>query len=52
MNLTLCLLQGALLVQNLVSDKASQTTLEASYKQYYLSLGAAAALLRWYRANS
>ncbi|XP_024357245.1 DNA mismatch repair protein MSH4 isoform X2 [Physcomitrium patens] len=39
--------KGAILVQNLVLNEALNSTLEASYKQYYLCLGAAAALFRW-----
>ena len=36
------------MVQSLVLNETLNTALEASYKQYYLSLGAAAALFRWY----
>ncbi|KAG0612972.1 hypothetical protein M758_6G066700 [Ceratodon purpureus] len=40
--------KGAILVQSLVLNETLNTTLEASYKEYYLCLGAAAALFRWY----
>ncbi|KAG0612973.1 hypothetical protein M758_6G066700 [Ceratodon purpureus] len=39
--------KGAILVQSLVLNETLNTTLEASYKEYYLCLGAAAALFRW-----
>lgn len=39
--------KGAILVQSLVLNETISSTLEASYKHYYLCLGAAAALFRW-----
>ncbi|CAM6026782.1 unnamed protein product [Sphagnum balticum] len=39
--------KGALLVQSLASKDTNMTSLEASHKQYYLCLGAAAGLLKW-----
>ncbi|KAH9563198.1 hypothetical protein CY35_05G112400 [Sphagnum magellanicum] len=44
--------KGALLVQSLASKDTNMTSLEASHKQYYLCLGAAAGLLKWWKPIS
>ncbi|GJP74828.1 hypothetical protein CLOP_g5359 [Closterium sp. NIES-67] len=39
--------KGALLVQSYTNGKANGTNVDRHYKEYYLCLGAAAALLKW-----
>lgn len=41
-------LKGAVLVKNLAAKEPSALSLDTYYKQYYLSLAAAAATIKWY----
>lgn len=45
---TIMVSQGAIMVKNLAAKEPSAFSLDAYHKQYYLCLGAAAAVLKWY----
>lgn len=50
MKMSLCLIfQGAVMIKNLAAKEPSALSLDTYYKQYYLCLAAAAAIIKWYQ---